>query len=386
MASEQGGGGGDSPTGVRVLIVDDDEVICRQLASGLANVGYQVMVAHDGAGALAQALETPPDVAVVDLELPTAPGRYSMGTKVRAKLTGLDVIRQLKEQSGPAVHVMVMTGHDDEAIRRDAFDAGTDDFVVKPTGLAELKRRLAAATRTHRAFVEVRLAKEAADRRMTYGAEATALLAHDLNNGLAVALGNVQYLAEELTGLDADKQDALSSTIRSLRRMSGLVANFVDIARFEDAAVKPIVQTVRVATVLESVLEVNASLLSRSAAIKIDCPDELESRFDAALVERVLHNLVGNAARYCNQGGQIVVCARPWNDVGTVELSVTNSGPQIPENIRDTLFGKYVRGGGGKRGMGLYFCRLVAEAHGGRIDYEAAEVGPRFVMRLPGRA
>lgn len=385
MSSDPGGGGAESsPTGVRVLVVDDDEAICRQMAAGLANAGYQVVTAHDGRGAIAQAEQTPPDVAFIDLELPTSAGQYSIGSK-KVRLSGLDVIAHLKQQAGPAVHVIVMTGHDDEETRRRAFDAGTDDFVVKPTGFAELKRRLAAATRTQRAFVEIRLAKEAADRRMTYGAEATALLAHDLNNGLAVALSNLQYLNEELQ-MNADQTDALSQTIRAMRRMSGLVANFVDIARFEDAAVKPIVTKSRVMPVLESVLEVNASLLSRGAAIKIDCPAELEGKFDVALVERVLHNLVGNATRYCNQGGQITVCAQRWNDEDSLEIAVQNTGPQVPENIRPNLFGKYVRGGGGKRGMGLYFCRLVAEAHGGKIDYEAGADGPRFVLRLPGRA
>jgi len=372
MVSAAGGADIESPTAVRVLVVDDDQVICRQLASNLAAFGYQVVTAHDGAGAIAQAQETPPDIAIVDLEM--------------AGTSGLEVIRALKHQSGPAVHVMVMTGHDDESSRTAAFDAGTDDFVVKPTGLAEIKRRLSAAVRTVQAYAKVRVAKEAADRRMTYGTEATALLAHDLNNGLAVALGNVQYLAEELAALDHDQQDALTSTISSLRRMSGLVANFVDIARFEDAAVKPIVARVRVSTVLDSVMEVNASLVARGAKIEIECPLDLEGRFDAALVERVLHNLVGNAARYCNQGGSIRVTARTWNDPGSVELSVMNTGAQVPESIRPNLFGKYVRGGGGKRGMGLYFCRLVAEVHGGRIDYEAAQAGPRFVVRLPGRA
>jgi signal transduction histidine kinase len=150
--------------------------------------------------------------------------------------------------------------------------------------------------------------------------------------------------------------------------------------------VKPIVAEVRVATVLDSVMEVNASLLSRGAKIEIECASELQGRFDAALVERVLHNLVGNAARYCNQNGLIRVSAKRWNDAGSVELNVMNTGPQVPENIRPNLFGKYVRGGGGKRGMGLYFSRLVAEAHGGRIDYEAAQAGPAFVVRLPGRS
>ena len=117
-----------------------------QMAAGLASAGYQVVTAHDGAQALEQAQETPPDLAIVDLEMP--------GTN------GLDVIRRLKQLFGAAVHIVVMTGYDDEASHAEAFEAGTDDFVVKPTGMSELKRRLAAATRNQRAFVEVRLAHE----------------------------------------------------------------------------------------------------------------------------------------------------------------------------------------------------------------------------------
>jgi K+-sensing histidine kinase KdpD len=234
---------------------------------------------------------------------------------------------------GPAVHIIVMTGHDDEVSHAEAFEAGTDDFVVKPTGMSELKRRLAAATRNHRAFVEVRVAKEAADRRMAYGAEASALLAHDLNNGLAVSLSNLQFLQEVLT-LDADEADALVTTVRSLRRMSSLVANFVDIARFEDAAVKPMVAPTRVHQVVESVTEVSTSSLSRGVTISIDCKADLMARFAPALVERVLHNLVGNATRYCNPGGSIVVAARRWNDEDSVEIAVTNSGPLIADDTR----------------------------------------------------
>jgi K+-sensing histidine kinase KdpD len=96
--------------------------------------------------------------------------------------------------------------------------------------------------------------------------------------------------------------------------MSSLVANFVDIARFEDAAVKPMVAPTRLHQVLESVTEVSASSLSRGVTIGIDCKTDLMARFDPALVERVLHNLVGNAARYCNPGGSIAVAARRWND------------------------------------------------------------------------
>jgi DNA-binding response OmpR family regulator len=361
------------PSSVRLLVVDDDIAICNQLAAGLATAGFQVVTAHDAAGALAQASQTPPDVAIVDLGMPG--------------VSGFDVIRHLKAQHGVAVHVIVLTGQDEEASRAEAFDAGTDDYVLKPIGLAEIRRRVSAAIRNQRAYVQVRNEKEAAERRLVYGQEASALLAHDLNNGLSVSLSNLSYLLETVTG-DADTNDALAATLRSVRRMSGLVANFVDIARFEDAAVKPMVSKINLRSLLQSVIDVNAASIRKGVTYEIDCPDDLEGRFDVGLIERVLHNLFGNASRYCSVPGKIALTGRRWleSEPMSVEIGVTNTGPQIPENIRGNLFGKYVQGKGGKRGMGLYFCRLVADAHGGRIECEPRHDGPSFMLRLPGRA
>jgi DNA-binding response OmpR family regulator len=360
------------PSAVRLLVVDDDVAICRQMAAGLASAGFQVVTANDAENAFAQAASTPPDVAIVDLEMPN--------------IGGLAVIAELKRLHGGAVHVMVLTGHDDEQRRANAFEAGADDYVVKPVPMSELRRRVSAAVRTQRAFVHVRLEKEAAERRLVYGHEASALLAHDLNNGLAVSLNNLAYLVDVVRG-DAEVVDAIAATLRSVRRMSGLVANFVDIARFEDAAVKPTVAITNVRDLLQSVIDVHAASIAHGVTFENLCDPALNGRFDAGLVERVLHNLFGNAARYCSTPGTIRLGARPWPEPaeGAVEIWVSNTGPQIPENIRATLFGKYVRGKGGKRGMGLYFCRLVAEAHGGRIEYEARTDGPSFVLRLPGR-
>src|SRR5438094_9601084 len=87
------------PGAVRVLVVDDDIAICRQMASGLAHAGFQVHTAHDATTAIAQSQQTPPDVAIVDLGMPI--------------IGGLEVIRHLK-QAGSSVHVIVLTGRDDE--------------------------------------------------------------------------------------------------------------------------------------------------------------------------------------------------------------------------------------------------------------------------------
>jgi len=168
--------------------------------------------------------------------------------------------------------------------------------------------------------------------------------------------------------------------------MSGLVANFVDIARFEDAAVKPRCEAVDVRGLLLEVIDVHAPSISHKIRHSVVCPPELVGYFDNALIERVLHNLVGNAVRYCNPGGEIrLVASRPDRaDPQSVEISVHNTGPHIADELRTNLFAKYARGSNGKRGIGLYFCRLACEAHSGTIEYRATETGPSFVIRLPG--
>jgi two-component system sensor histidine kinase/response regulator len=358
------------PQGVRVLVVDDDPRVRRIVVGSLVRVGFHVVAADDGTPAIAAAESSAPDVAVVDLGMPTS---------------GYQVVRRLKELYGAAVHVAVLSGRDDEDTRLAAFDCGADDFLVKPLSVAELRRRVMAAARTQQAFIDARLARERADRLLAYSAEAAALLAHDLNNGLQVALSNITYLSQVIDVGDDEKQ-AMESTLRALRRMSGLVANFVDIARFEDAAVKPRAAPTQVRDMLLDVMSVHSPSLSRGVRHVVACEPDLVGHFDHALIERVLHNLVGNAVRYCNPGGVIRLTGKPWERPGEpngVEILVQNSGPHIPDDLRQSLFGKYQRGSNGKRGMGLYFCRLAADAHGGTIEHEATAEGPQFRIRLP---
>jgi K+-sensing histidine kinase KdpD len=359
-----------APSGVRILIVDDDPRVRRIIATAMSRIGFHVFTAEDGAPALTIAEHTPPDLAIVDFNMMTP---------------GVEVVRKLKALHGPAIWVAVLSGQDDEDTRSASFGAGADDVLSKPVMIAELKRRMIAAARTQQAFVESRLAGERADRLLAYGAEAAAMLAHDLNNGLAVALCNMMYL-QDVVHLGEDETQALVATVTALRKMSGLVANFVDIARFEDAAVKPRTTTADIRKVIQGVVEVHAVAGSRSIAYEIDCDPALQGHFDVALIERVLHNLIGNASRYCNAGGTIRISSQlaPALAPASCELTVFNTGPCIPEHQRPELFAKYAKGSNGRRGFGLYFCRLACEAHGGTIEYHSSAHGSAFVIRLPG--
>ncbi len=357
------------PPGIRVLVADDDPLVRRAVSIALSRLGFEVMQADDGAAAIARAEQTPPDLAVIDLGMPTS---------------GLDVLKYLKANHGQAVHVSILSGTDEELTRVALFDAGADDFISKPISIRELERRVVASARSQQAYIDARQARDHADRLLAWGAEASALLAHDLNNGLAVALSNITYLSQvlEVTG---DDLQAMTSTLRALRRMSGLVANFVDIGRFEDDALRVRCAPVKLREVLLEVMALHAPSIGRNIRHVVACDADLVGHFDEALIVRVIHNLVGNSVRYCNPSGLIRLAATPWEDGERtgVQITIHNTGPQVPPALQPRLFKKYALGKDGQRGLGLYFCRLALDAHGGSVRYEGLADGPQFVLRLP---
>jgi DNA-binding response OmpR family regulator len=111
-----------------VLVVEDDWGIASQLVRGLSRGGYDVSHVTTGEDALSH---TAPDVVVLDLGLPDS--------------DGVDVCRKLRERSGVAIIVVTARGEEPERVL--ALDAGADDYLVKPFGLAELLARIRAVLR-----------------------------------------------------------------------------------------------------------------------------------------------------------------------------------------------------------------------------------------------
>jgi signal transduction histidine kinase len=122
--------------------------------------------------------------------------------------------------------------------------------------------------------------------------------------------------------------------------------------------------------------------------IEIECPRGLDATIDPILVERILHNLLINATRYVDPNGRVQLSAARLPD-GGITLRVMNTGPAIPPALRERLFEKYRKGDDRKSqsGMGLYFCRLACEAHGGRIELaEVPDFSTCFLVTLPAPA
>lgn len=103
---------------------------------------------------------------------------------------------------------------------------------------------------------------------------------------------------------------------------------------------------------------------------------------DRQALERVLRNLLGNAARHTPAGTEVVISARDVN--GAVEVAVTDNGPGIPADLLERVFDRFERGSGGGTGLGLSIASQLIELHAGRLDVDSdAQRGTTFRFNLP---
>ena len=120
-----------SDTGPRVLVIDDERAIRRFLKASLAVHGYTVIEAATGQDGLSAAAVSRPDLIILDLGLPD--------------ISGFEVTRRLREWS--QIPIIILSVQDEETDKVAALDAGADDYLTKPFGVAELMARLRAALR-----------------------------------------------------------------------------------------------------------------------------------------------------------------------------------------------------------------------------------------------
>jgi two-component system sensor histidine kinase KdpD len=213
-----------------------------------------------------------------------------------------------------------------------------------------------------------------------------AALSHDLRTPLTALVGLSESLAGSSPALAPEQHDMALALHEEALRMSALVANLLDMARIESGEVKFNLQWQALEEVVGCALRASASQLTQHR-ITTRLPRELALvRFDAVLIERVLCNLLENAAKYTPPGAHVVIAAEArgmW-----LNVTVYDNGPGLPTGREEAVFEKFTRGERESAkpgvGLGLAICRAIVEAHGGSIAACASpEGGAGFVMSLP---
>jgi two-component system sensor histidine kinase KdpD len=211
-------------------------------------------------------------------------------------------------------------------------------------------------------------------------------LSHDLRTPLTALVGLAESLALEGQGLNQVQADIVNAIHEQAVRMVQLVNNLLDMARLQSGRVQLRKEWQSVAELTGAALQSRREALARHQ-VKVDLPADLPLvNCDAALIERVLVNLLENAAKYTPRGSVITVTAVAKPD--TMEVTVFDQGPGLPRGQEQTVFEKFVRGqkesGVPGVGLGLAICKAIVEAHGGEIS--AANHpggGAQFTFTLP---
>jgi two-component system sensor histidine kinase/response regulator len=360
-----------------VILVIDDNAENRALAKAtLEDEGYRVVLASGGEAGIAAFEAELPDCVLLDVRMPGLDGPATC-ERIRKIPNGADV---------PIVFVTAL--RDVETFDRTVL-AGGDDFLSKPFRPNELISRVQAALKLRRLaaersdlYAQVKHQRDDLLRLQLQKEQLVAFLVHDLKNPVNAIELHAELVLRDRDGSERSKRAAqkIRDEGRSLLRM---ITTLLDIAKADEGQLEPKRRPVELAALVDSVFE-ELEVRTQAAGVRLVRGIDTQTvTADPDLMRRVLENLVENAIRHAPEDSEVRVVARRAQ--GGVELRVEDAGPGVPHDQRDRVFERFIQHGDAtatrtNRGLGLAFCKLAVEAHGGRIWIEDASPGAAFCL------
>ncbi len=221
--------------------------------------------------------------------------------------------------------------------------------------------------------------------------ELIAMLLHDLQSPLGNVISTLELLRMQMDKAETDNMtlSLLDIAARSSGQLQRLIASLMDISRLEAGQPVGRQTPIDLPKLVANAYDIEEpNFTRRGVTLQTHLPDDLPPvRVEENMVSRVLLNLFDNALKYSANGEIVTVDARPA-EYDFLLISVSDQGQGIPKEFRDVIFDKFRRVKSTTTakglGLGLAFCRLAVEAHGGRIWVDdAPDGGARFNFTLP---
>ena len=306
------------------------------------------------------------DVILLDLYLPDSQG-FETFTKIHVKF--------------PQVPIVVLTGSTDEATAARAINEGAQDCLFK-NDLTSSSLSHAIIFAIERKRIEKELMEEKGRAELYLD-----LLTHDINNYITSALGYLQ-LAEMRLQLEEKDKKLIIVPMRELRNSSELIANVRNIQRLEADRYKA--ELVEVVGLLEQIRGEYEHPPGREVKIKMENEGQCSLRV-SSLLKDAFGNIVSNAIKHSIGplviGISLIMVSQDGSDL--CRVSIEDNGPGIPDEMKDKVFDRSMRGGTKVtgQGIGLYLVKRLVDDQGGRVWVEDRvsgdrSKGARFVVAL----
>jgi len=372
-----------------ILVADDVAANVELLFDQLHVLGFSAIAEADGPSALTACFEHRPDLAILDVSMPAG----DLGVDDRS--TGFEVCRRIKrDPRTKSIPVIFVTALNDTTDRVKAIEAGGDDFLTKPHNRLVLGARVrsllklkAATDSLEDALRKLREVEKMRDDLMK-------MIVHDLKTPLTSILATTEMLIDgDFGALNPEQRKMLTDAEGKADDLLALIGDLLEVSRIEEATMTLDLQPIAPAALLNEVShEWSIRFQQEGATAVVDVTDDAPVfEADKALIKRVLGNLVQNALTHSATAVSLQLCAR--RDGDGILFTVADNGPGIPAEYHEVIFRKFERVKNPNiprtrsSGLGLAFCKLAIDAHGGRIWVQSAGEGKgsAFHFSLPNK-
>jgi two-component system sensor histidine kinase/response regulator len=365
----------------KILVVDDNEANRLLAQDTLKDEGYEVVLADGGEEGLRVFDKELPDCVLLDVRMPDMDG-FVVCERLRALPRGADT------------PILFLTGLRDVDTFDRALRAGGDDFLSKPIRPTEFLVRVQMALKLRRMNVELRdhyeLLKRQRDallRLQLQKERLMAFLVHDLKNPVNTMDLHAQVLLRD-KDLTASARESAAQIRAEARNLTRMILNLLDISKADEGQLSP-KRTVLDAHAFVGEVLSELAIMAEERGASLESAIEVDDLYaDEDLLRRVLINLTENALRYAPAQTPVSISAAPV--AGATELRVADCGRGVPPELHEKVFEPFLQLEAGdrlvhrtSRGLGLSFCKLAVEAHGGAIWIEDRNPGSVFCVRLP---
>jgi two-component system, sensor histidine kinase and response regulator len=365
-----------------ILIVDDTIANLKLLAEMLRTEGFGVRPVSSGAQALRTASRRSPDLILLDITMPEMDG-YEVCRRLKADPSLADI---------PVIFISALSELDDKV---KAFSSGGVDYVTKPFQLDEVRARVETHLRLRRLQqqlegrnAELAATNSALEQMQELRDELLHLIVHDLRAPLSGMILSLGMLQEDLNDLiDDDTREDLAGVYEGARLLSSMVTDLLDMNRMEAGDLPLELESHSAKALVELAIRSLGGLVhNRQLTVVADA--ELRLVCDASVVRRILSNLLDNALKHTLRRVPVEVSVRANGDL--LRFSVKDEGQGIPAEFLGLVFERFGQvkarrtGGRSSTGLGLAFCKLATQAHGGDISVDSTVgEGTTFWFDLP---
>lgn len=342
----------------RVFIVDDEPSIRKTFQAFLAREGYDIELYENGMHLLTALEKSLPDAILLDVMMP--------------EIDGFEVCRQIKgNPDWQHIPIVLVTALDSREALLKGFDAGADEFLIKPVRGQELRVRIRSMLRTKHYMDELK-------DNVRMREELTHLIIHDMNNPLAALLMYSELIARQKP--DAEKcWEYVSKMQFQGRRLESLVNDMLLEAKIANNKLILNREVVNLNQFVKDTRKNHGDVAKlKDIDFVIETPkDEVFFSVDSNLFRRVIDNLMSNALKFAPPKSKLVIRAESAQDDMDggkyhARIKVMDEGRGISDRNKKMIFDKFSmadlkKSGASGFGLGLSFCKMAVAAHDGRI-------------------